>query len=405
VLDSSKSGLGIVKPITRALRGGALLPYWIVTGLTAGSRIAQGLALTAGTLGVAMLVLAMFTLLPAWAIAPAVTAGAGLVLTMFGYAALRSGTMLHGLVLLTPVVPLAAYAAYRWRHPAPSANPAQTASEAATAVVSLGGVVAAAVALILLGSLPAVRKTPFAVAKDRWPVIVSLVVVGLVVWFAVRFKVWTRLPDLSEVHTAWLVLASGAAVSFAGTFAYLEGWRLKLWCRSSDQNWVRRRAVHPAAVIAGWAAVYGVVFLGLGWLLSYYSFPHALDPNEWMTNATKVAALSFAAILLLVVPWLVPWRARMKIHRQLVAEAGEATYGDGKDVQGRLLRRLGTHGLLCNYLVRLQTKEDKVQLVLRSAGQSIADEIRTQLASQSTTSGLSAQCQCGRCAGSPFGTW
>src|SRR5690606_29487465 len=50
VADGPRSGLGFAKPATRAVRGVALLPYWVTLGLTSGGRIARLLA----TLGLAV---------------------------------------------------------------------------------------------------------------------------------------------------------------------------------------------------------------------------------------------------------------------------------------------------------------------------------------------------------------
>ncbi|WP_229795932.1 DUF3376 domain-containing protein, partial [Saccharothrix coeruleofusca] len=161
VVDSENSGFGPAKPLTRALRGATLLPYWMVTGLTRGGRTARFLGLLGLALGGALLVLALFNLLPAWAVGPAAALGSGTVLAAFGYAALRTGTLLHGLVLLSPVVPLVALAVDRTRL---ALSPGGK-DQAVTGTVTLGGVALIVAALLVLGSLPAPVGTPLAALR------------------------------------------------------------------------------------------------------------------------------------------------------------------------------------------------------------------------------------------------
>lgn len=71
------------------------------------------------------------------------------LLGAFGYSALRSGSMVHGLGLLSPVVLLGAIAVSQWLN--------ADDAEAGTAAIPLGGVVAVVVALMVLGRLPAIR--------------------------------------------------------------------------------------------------------------------------------------------------------------------------------------------------------------------------------------------------------
>ncbi|GLZ28659.1 hypothetical protein Lesp02_08490 [Lentzea sp. NBRC 105346] len=384
VLDSDRSGLAVVKPVTRAIRGGALLPYWMVIGLTKGSRVANGLAVLAGTLGVAMLVLAMFTLLPVWAIAPAATAGAALLLGMFGYEALRSGTMLHGLVLLSPMIPLGIYAADRWRH---HYDDPETAQKASTATVSLAGILVMAIVLVVLGSIPAVRKTPLALLFDasgrlgkaigRRPLTtVWIVVVGV---FGVAAVSGGMLPDVYDglrtisFNPWWLLIVVVPALFVARW----QGRTLKLWSAKED-TWILSRAEHPAAAVAGWAAVYGGVYLAIGIFVARLEFSSQVDRSGWLKHGIAASAFVMAAVLLLVTTWLVPVKARSKIRRTLVAEATRVLYPDG-DYALKLLARLEACGLLCSYLVEPQTVSDRQVLVLCHTGRRIADEIELML--------------------------
>ena len=113
VVDSGQSGLTAAKPVTRTLRGAMLLPFWVVTGLTGKGVLGRSFALLALAIGAVLLTLALFGALPAGLAGPAAALGASAVLVAFAIGALRSGTMLHGLVLLTPIVPLVVFAVNR----------------------------------------------------------------------------------------------------------------------------------------------------------------------------------------------------------------------------------------------------------------------------------------------------
>ena len=159
VLDSDRSGLAVAKPLTRTPRGAALLPFWVAGGLTRGGLSARYLALGALAIGGMLLVLSLFGLLPSWAAAPGAAIGLGAVLVGLGYSALRSGTVLHGVVLLSPVLPLLVVAVGQF----------QQAADARLTVAGLVIVFAAlavVVALIVLGSLPAPVRSPAAAVRS-----------------------------------------------------------------------------------------------------------------------------------------------------------------------------------------------------------------------------------------------
>ena len=160
LLDSDGSGLGgIAKPVTRTLRGAMLLPYWVVTGLTAGGAAARALAFAGLTIGGVLLTLSLLGLLGSASPAGALL-GVGAVLCALGYAAMRSGTLLHGLVLLAPVSPLVAVGL--------TDVLGDTAEATAGAAWTVGGVLALVLALILLASLPSPVLSPAATVKHWW---------------------------------------------------------------------------------------------------------------------------------------------------------------------------------------------------------------------------------------------
>ena len=160
LLDSDGSGLGgIAKPVTRTLRGAMLLPYWVVTGLTAGGAAARALAFAGLTIGGVLLTLSLLGLLGSASPAGALL-GLGAVLCALGYAAMRSGTLLHGLVLLAPVSPLVAVGL--------TDVLGDTSEATIGAAWTVGIVLALVLALILLASLPSPVLSPAATVKHWW---------------------------------------------------------------------------------------------------------------------------------------------------------------------------------------------------------------------------------------------
>ncbi|MEU4807532.1 patatin-like protein [Actinosynnema sp. NPDC023587] len=337
VADSENSGLGPAKPLTRTLRGAALLPYWTITGLTRGGRLAQFLGLLGFALGGALLVLALFDLLPPWAVGPAAAFGSATLLAAFGYAALRTGTLLHGLVLLSPVIPLAAVAVDRTRIAMASEV---TAEQGVTGMVALGGVVLVVLGLLLIGSLPAPVGTPLAVLKKirlRPRLLVRLLVVALIVagiWAVVRYRLY-------DVDATLVVVGTVVAIVFGATASLRLGRSLQRW-RQVDGVWDTENAEPPAAATAGWAAVYGAVLLVVGAVVQVF----ALRFVGW--EAVLATALSFGLVLLLVTTWWVPLRARRRIARGLVEQASFVDFGG--DVAGGLLTRLEGHAMLFRFL-------------------------------------------------------
>jgi hypothetical protein len=158
MLDGDRSGLGAIRPVTRTLRGTTLLPYWAITGLTAGGALARTLALLGLSVGGVLLILALFgNNLPSVVGAAAAAVGVGALLGAFGYSALRSGSLLHGIVLLTPVVPLIAYALAR----------ADKGSGSAPGAVTVVGLLGLVVALMILGSIPSPTRSVPAALDER----------------------------------------------------------------------------------------------------------------------------------------------------------------------------------------------------------------------------------------------
>lgn len=363
VADSERSGLAAVRPVTRVMRGAALLPYWTITGLTRGGNLAQFLGLLGLAVGGALVVMALFGMLPAWAAGPGAAIGAASLLAAFGYAALRSGTMLHGLVLLSPVIPLVAIAVERMP---------EDGAEITTGTITVAGVAAVVVALLVLGSLPAPIRTPLAVLADfrpwqiierRWKQAAVVLVVAGMVWSVWRF----------ELHTKpWLVIPASVLCGAFGIYMALSsGKSLQRW-RRVEGVWGTERAEPPAAATAGWAVVYGVVYLAIADVLL------VIGPRGWGWQAVIGTALAFGLTLLLITSWYVPRIERRRIREQLVAEAIPAIYPDGCDVAATLRERLEGHASLYRFLVKGEG-EHPAELTLSQAGLLVAQRIGEKL--------------------------
>jgi hypothetical protein len=148
VLDADAGEVRSLKPVTKAVRGAMLLPYWMVNGLAGGGTIARFLATAGLVVGGVLLSLSLFGVLGGAAAASA-TVGAAALLAALAYSAAKTGTLLHAAALLAPVGPLAAYA---W-------SAGDAAQEAASRVLV---VLLAAGALYVLASIPWPLSSPVA---------------------------------------------------------------------------------------------------------------------------------------------------------------------------------------------------------------------------------------------------
>ncbi|SDH57393.1 patatin-related protein [Lentzea fradiae] len=363
VADSERLGIAAVRPVTRVVRGAALLPYWTITGLTRGGTLARFLGLLGLAVGGALVVMALFGMLPSWAAGPGAAVGAASLLAAFGYAALRSGTLLHGLVLLSPVIPLVATAVDRL----PGDRSALT-----TGTVTVAGVAVVVVALLVLGSLPSPIRTPLAVLADfrplrvlrrRWKKAAVVAGVAALAWAVWRFDVLLSL---------WLMVpATVLSGAFGAVMALSGGKSLQRW-RRVEGVWGTERAEPPAAATAGWAVVYGVGYLVVADVLI------AVGPAGWGWRAVIGTALLFGLTLLLVTSWYVPRTERRRIRRQLVDEAIPAVYPPDRDVAEVLRERLEGHASLYRFLVDGEG-EHPDRLTLSPTGLVVAQRIERKL--------------------------
>jgi hypothetical protein len=350
VADSNRSGLGAIKPVTRTLRGGMMVPYWTILGLAAGGVIARFLALLTLATGALLLALSLTGGIDGWASGPATAIGVGALLTAFGFAALRTGTLLHSVVLLTPLIPLVALAVNDW-------NKDRSDGSTGRSLVVAGTVVALALALMLLGSLPSQTISPVATlyrsldrfakrvfgdppavqgtsAKLRRRVAAGLIWLALValalaataaaVYGLVRLNRWVfdHAPSWKNEHL-WLIVITAALVIVGWAVGYWSGWRLRSWSELSSGSEVvyQIRGVHQSSgVAATWSVIYGtcyaVIAAGIIWW-----WPD--DPN-WVWRSALATAVVFALLLLYVVPLTVLVGSVRVVRRRLVKDKRSA---------------------------------------------------------------------------------
>ena len=328
VADSPGSGLGALKPVTRTLRGGMLLPYWGITGLARGG-VARALALLAFALGGTALALALLGVLPEGLQPVAAAAGAGAVLGAFAYGALRTGSLLHGVVLLSPVVPLVVYALDN--------RPTDDTNGVSTFLV----VLAVVVGLMLLGSIPMASGSVWA-AVDRladrqgfvrpaaatsrrsrtgsfgrtvgrrvlavvWAGLTALAWLAglaLLVWAVWRLAHTDLLGWVQEHLWVWpLVLL---ALLVCGWLSDRSGRSMQVLSPTGDKD--RPYAYAPVAdaraLSAGWAVVYAAGFAVIAFLVSLPVWDDGQGLG-WRTAFAASAAYAVALLLLsLVLPGL-----------------------------------------------------------------------------------------------------
>lgn len=400
MLDSPHLGVPAARPLTRTVRGLALVPYWLARGLTSGSQIAQSLALVvlaigAATLGVSLLASST----PRWVALLGISA----VLFSVGYAALRTGSLLHGLVLVSPVVPLLAYAL---------AERADGSAEAdATNASPLLLVVLALIAgAVLLGSIPGLLVSPFRAAGDHpgraaAAAVVVLTVAALVVtewWFAwsgqTTKSVGTWVGDHADLDwrndagpsgggVAALAIAAVVVLALFAVLAHRRTAQLRTWYvdagtdGTGPRGWRTARVVHPSGVAAGWAWVYAVLSVVIAVLTALVT-SSAFDDEQQVSSveiacwATVATAVALAVGLLAAVP-LLPAGAKRGFERQLtsIASGGAFTVPDSEaGARASLVRRLVTRGTTYCYLV--EPDAGGADLQLTDAGKDLAARLR-----------------------------
>lgn len=341
LLDSSRLGASALKPVGRTVRGAALLPYWILTGLAGGAPLARFLATVGLVGGGVLLALGLFGVL-GWAGPVGGTVGAATLMAALGYSALRSGSLLHGVALLGPVLPLAAYAFSR--------SPGSDAGESAGGLLALVVLVAG---LYVLGRIPWPLGSPRATLHTPgFRRSVGALVLG-VVGALLAAAAWVGAAFAWRAWGHWsIALAATVVAVIAGAYlAHKSSVGLRRWrpAAAADEladvapNAIRgpflwEPVADPDGVAASWAAVYGTAYLGCAWALGSLAEPRGgIDPRTWNWVSTAVAAWAvLGVVLLLVAPWMLSRRAWVRGGRT-VARAGAL---ESADPDRQLLRRL-----------------------------------------------------------------
>jgi patatin-related protein len=388
--DSPASGLTAVKPVTRGIRGAALLPYWILLGLTGGGRILNALSMMALSIGALLLGLSLLGLLGDWSSAGAAIGGAT-ALCAFGYAALRTGSMLHGLVLLTPVVPLIALCIQL----IDDQNGGEEASKAAAYGV-VGTLAFMVTAFVVLGSIRNPLRSPLATVgiavrqRQTWYGLLAIAVAVGVGWLLITY--WRDPSGVIAGFADWLTSGWGLAfvivvVVLGAAFSFLNG-RLLARYEWDDRSglWTGQQVEHPGGVAASWSAVYGFAYLVAALLLAGMPDLPVSGVVRW---SSVFVGLVFAFVLLLVVPNVVWWRAHRSLQSKLVAEVRggfiaitDDLRGSQTDLRGVLERRGQTY----RYLVRAVPADSAGgaanRLALRRLGVRLAARLRTEAATR-----------------------
>ena len=375
VLDSPASGLAAARPVTRLVRGAMLVVHWTIVGLTSRGVIPRMLALLGLSVGGILLIASLFGALPdSWA-GPAALIGWSSLLAAFAFGALRTGTMLHGLVLLSPIVPLLTYA-----FTGAGQSGTTSATSALQGGLTLVAMVGVAVGLLVLGSLPAAygsvwlalgsladrrgvvhedtrgkgRLTRLTAGTSRRArgllrslpeVVKPLVVVALpalLAWWIVSVGVSTVAVWIVE-QRLWLLAGAVLCLVVGAVAALYLGDLLRPAVRirregATELEWDYGPLVASAGVNASWSWLYGagyfIVAFGVTW------FGLAGDSPPWLV-ALVVTALALGVALTVGMPLLAPPLAiRALERREHVRDLGRSRFAvldpvqaaDGQDV-------------------------------------------------------------------------
>ncbi|WP_405071918.1 patatin-like phospholipase family protein [Kribbella sp. NBC_01510] len=249
--------------------------------------------------------------------------------------------------VLTPVIPLVAFAVEGWR------SGDSTGRNHALAVA--GTIVALALALMLLGSLPSQVRSPVSTlyrALDRlaqrflgvavselqtpqrillrllvavaWIVLVvlALAVAAAAVYGMVRLVEWIDANAVQWKNDRLLLITIAAAFVIVGlAIGYWTGWRLRSWSERSTASggtvYQVSGVTHSSGVAATWSVIYGacyvIVAVGIIWW-----WP--VQPS-WVWRSALATAVVFSLLLLYVVPFAVLLGSVRAIRRRLVADA------------------------------------------------------------------------------------
>jgi hypothetical protein len=206
--------------------------------------------------------------------------------------------LLLGVVLLTPVVPLVAFASKGW------SSTSDSSQHHSLAVAGI--IVALALALMFLGSLPSQLRSPISTlyrALDKlvkrffhktasdlpvlqrdvlrllagvgWIVLaaIGLAVLAAAVYGLVRLVDWIDgQVETWKTERFWLLVVAAGAAAAGWVVGYWTGWRLQSWFEvNTDAGPVyqARGVSHSSGVAATWSVIYGtcyaIIAVGIIW--------------------------------------------------------------------------------------------------------------------------------------------
>jgi hypothetical protein len=336
-----------------------LVLHWMIVALTSRGVVPRMLALLGLSVGSILLTASLLGALPgAWS-GVATLFGASCVLAAFSFGALRTGTLLHGLVLLSPLVPLLTFALSQARR----AGAAGAVEGAALGGVTLAAMILVAIGLLVLGSLPASYGSVwlalgsladrrgvehentegrgmlarFFVGAGRrarglgrslpgliGPAVVIAVPVVLAWWLVDTGA--AAIADALLDRRWWLVGLSVVCVVAGGIAAFVLGDLLRPATRvrhpgAQSLTWEYGPLTNPAGINASWAVLYGAGYFTIAIVVLSTAVERG-DTREWLV-ALVVTAIVLGVGLGLLYPVLAPLAALRSMERREVVRDGQ----------------------------------------------------------------------------------
>jgi patatin-related protein len=335
-LSAEESGLGFARPAAKAARGMVALPYWVLLALTGRGQVVRALAVILLALGVGLTALSLVTNLPGpvGKLVPAI--GVASLLTVLGYAALRTQSIVHGAALLGLFIPLVSYAAV-------GGKADKHLDIAGGTTASLIWVVLLLVWVTVVANFASHTRSPLATGwaalrtalafcvQNWWRLILgagALLVVffgrdHLVRWYrGSRLPTWiTFLAHIFRRHPwdgavcSWTT----ALLAVAAVAGFVIAWRKSgRFPPSRDTgSFPRMAAADPGWLATAWSSFYGLVYLAIG--VSLVPLFGAGTPQPRWTRIASVASLLLGLFFSLILVNLIPYSREKRLVRRLVA--------------------------------------------------------------------------------------
>lgn len=333
-LSSEKSGLAFARPVTKAARGMVALPYWVLLGLTGRGQIARAAATVLLALGVSLAALSLVTDLPGLMGKLVPTIGVASLVTVLGYATMRTQSIVHGAALIGLFIPLIAYAV-------DSRMADKQPKMIGETTIALIWVVLLLVWVMVVANFAPHTRSPAGWAQRAGCTIWSFVIehrlilsvvaaAGLISFFgADSLARWYRGSRLASlVSTLVRQLSDGpwngdvwslttllliAALVAGCIIAWWKSDRLRPSRRFNSSE--RARLADPPGLATAWSPVYGFIYLAIGVFLVPLSGAGA---PQWARSAS-VVSLVLGLFFSLVAVNLIPYLREKRLVRKLAA--------------------------------------------------------------------------------------